>query len=186
MPICTTLASIRITSTVWRSWGHRICLKQYPVTNIVEREIGCLNSLTRILVQIKHGWRRPYGVFECAVSNTCDGKVSTVLVTTAVMGILLWYIVRSSNIFFISVFRREKLAGLAQMNNVAALQNQLAFDVQQRMKSIESLLEGTSDAPSKPDPEVEYWKAPLESYQKGPPPLHSQIIANFLLISLRK
>ena len=60
------------------------------------------------------------------------------------------------------------------MNNVAALQNQLALDVQQRMKSIESLLEGTSDAPSKPDPEVEYWKAQIRKLSEGGPPTTSQ------------
>ena len=60
------------------------------------------------------------------------------------------------------------------MNNVAALQNQLAFDVQQRMKSIESLLEGNSDAPSKPDPEVEYWRAQIRKLSEGGPPTTSQ------------
>ena len=60
------------------------------------------------------------------------------------------------------------------MNNVAALQNQLAFDVQRRMKSIESLLEGNSDAPSKPDPEVEYWKAQIRKLSEGGPPTTSQ------------
>ena len=60
------------------------------------------------------------------------------------------------------------------MNNVAALQNQLALDVQQRMKSIESLLEGNSDAPSKPDPEVEYWRAQIRKLSEGGPPTTSQ------------
>ena len=39
------------------------------------------------------------------------------------------------------------------MNNVAALQNQLALDVAQRMQSIEDLLDGKNAAPSKPDPD---------------------------------
>ena len=60
------------------------------------------------------------------------------------------------------------------MNNVAALQNQLALDVQKRMQSIESLLEGNSDAPSKPDPEVEYWKAQIRKLSEGGPPPTSQ------------
>ena len=51
------------------------------------------------------------------------------------------------------------------MNNVAALQNQLALDVAQRMQSIEDLLDGKNAAPSKPDPEVEAWKALLFDLQ---------------------
>ena len=37
------------------------------------------------------------------------------------------------------------------MNNVAALQNQLALDVAQRMQSIEDLLDGKNAAPTKPE-----------------------------------
>ena len=60
------------------------------------------------------------------------------------------------------------------MNNVAALQNQLALDVAQRMQSIEDLLDGKNAAPSKPDPEVEAWKAKIKRLSEaGPPPSSS-------------
>jgi hypothetical protein len=89
--------------------------------------------------------------------------------------------ISNSNKLYIYIYiqntirRREKLAGLAQMNNVAALQNQLALDVAQRMQSIEDLLDGKNAAPTKPDPEVEAWKAKIKRLSEaGPPPSSSR------------
>ena len=56
--------------------------------------------------------------------------------------------------------QREMLAAMGQMNQVANLQNQLAVNVQQRMASIEKLLEDPApDQVCAPDQEVEMWKA---------------------------
>eukprot|EP00945_MAST-04E_sp_MAST-4E-sp1_P002394 g2394.t1 len=56
------------------------------------------------------------------------------------------------------------------MGQVAALQNQLALDVQSRMASIEKLLEepGPNEV-LKPDKEVEMWKARIQQLS-GPGP----------------
>lgn len=59
------------------------------------------------------------------------------------------------------------------MSNVAALQNQLALDVAQRMQSIEDLLDGKNAAPPKPDPEVEAWKAKIKRLSEAGPPSSS-------------
>jgi hypothetical protein len=60
-----------------------------------------------------------------------------------------------------------------QMGQVAALQNQLALDVQSRMASIEKLLEepGPNEV-LKPDKEVEMWKARIQQLS-GPGPSYS-------------